>query len=288
MDDPQTIITGSYCPIPAIPGGIGSLLRSGYKYRICEDTGDFEKLCHSCGEYYPADTEFFSVEDQNPSGLNRFCHACVYEETELSWTVFGSGGYCPLPADLAGIQRLLLIKSKYRICNVTGNLEKLCNSCSEFLPFSTVFFSDHPSSLSRLHKICLVCAGKRSALKVSSSNFLRRFRNSRSVEQKLQNISNLVKRVRIYGDAGFSLKEIAAIEKRDLIRFKRTLKKRRYHHPAPIQLIENRIVFSYSTTPHDLLTLLAANGYTAKNISTALKIDHGTIQKYADAHNILL
>ena len=52
-------------------------LRKG-QMRINED-GDVEKLCFHCGEYWPADSEFFSVARGKPDGLSWHCKACQSE-----------------------------------------------------------------------------------------------------------------------------------------------------------------------------------------------------------------
>ena len=39
-----------------------------------------EKLCKKCGEYWPADSEFFYSQADTPDGLSRNCKAC-YADT---------------------------------------------------------------------------------------------------------------------------------------------------------------------------------------------------------------
>ncbi|RJG24685.1 hypothetical protein [Massilia cavernae] len=40
---------------------------------------DKEKRCSSCGEYWPADKEFFAEAISGTDGLARRCRACVKE-----------------------------------------------------------------------------------------------------------------------------------------------------------------------------------------------------------------
>ena len=39
-----------------------------------------EKRCTKCGEYYPADTEFFYHQNRGPLYLHSWCRACCSED----------------------------------------------------------------------------------------------------------------------------------------------------------------------------------------------------------------
>ena len=45
---------------------------------IMTDLGE-EKRCARCGEYWPADEEFFAACRNNKSGLHSYCRACCTE-----------------------------------------------------------------------------------------------------------------------------------------------------------------------------------------------------------------
>lgn len=40
---------------------------------------EVEKLCRKCGEYWPADLEFFYRQTSRPGGLSSNCKACLLE-----------------------------------------------------------------------------------------------------------------------------------------------------------------------------------------------------------------
>lgn len=42
------------------------------------DLGE-EKRCARCGEYWPADEEFFAICKNNKGGLHSYCRACCTE-----------------------------------------------------------------------------------------------------------------------------------------------------------------------------------------------------------------
>lgn len=60
------------------PGASGSLrVNVPASDRIDDD----EKLCRKCGEWWPADREFFYVDASAPDGLFYCCKACYHELT---------------------------------------------------------------------------------------------------------------------------------------------------------------------------------------------------------------
>ena len=48
------------------------------------DLGE-EKRCARCGEYWPADEEFFAACKNNKSGLHSYCRACCTERKVKSY-----------------------------------------------------------------------------------------------------------------------------------------------------------------------------------------------------------
>lgn len=49
---------------------------TGYSGKIVTELGD-EKYCMSCGEYWPADLEFFGAMRSARDGLTPRCLACI-------------------------------------------------------------------------------------------------------------------------------------------------------------------------------------------------------------------
>jgi hypothetical protein len=64
-----------YCP-PLTPGAISARVSSG---RFAFTELGLEKRCSVCGEYFPADTEFFYAQNYRPEGLSCGCKACSRE-----------------------------------------------------------------------------------------------------------------------------------------------------------------------------------------------------------------
>ena len=51
-------------------------------YRLDED-GEPEKRCSKCGEWWPADNEFFPKRDGSRGGLYSWCKACCLERAKI-------------------------------------------------------------------------------------------------------------------------------------------------------------------------------------------------------------
>ncbi|WP_343590129.1 hypothetical protein [Paracidovorax wautersii] len=49
------------------------------KRNVAERLKGGEKLCNKCGEWWPADTEFFFGDPGGIGGLYHCCKACYYE-----------------------------------------------------------------------------------------------------------------------------------------------------------------------------------------------------------------
>ncbi|MBU0592464.1 MAG: hypothetical protein KKH74_01875 [Gammaproteobacteria bacterium] len=64
-----------YCP-PLTPNAIRSRVSTG---RFAFTELGLEKRCSTCGEYFPADTEFFYAQAYRPEGLSCGCKACQHE-----------------------------------------------------------------------------------------------------------------------------------------------------------------------------------------------------------------
>lgn len=47
--------------------------------RYRQSDGQLEKRCCACGEYWPADSEFFYLHKNGPDGLRNCCKACQNE-----------------------------------------------------------------------------------------------------------------------------------------------------------------------------------------------------------------
>ncbi|MBH04008.1 MAG: hypothetical protein CMP08_07775 [Xanthomonadales bacterium] len=67
---------GPYAPIVG-RGFITASIAAG-RYRLTEPLG-LEKLCTGCGDYWPADTEFFYAKRDDLAGLSSLCKACYRE-----------------------------------------------------------------------------------------------------------------------------------------------------------------------------------------------------------------
>ncbi len=61
-----------YCPIPKAKALKQGLKNGKYLYT---DLG-LEMRCTKCKQYWPADTEFFYIDDKSGSGLMRICIGC--------------------------------------------------------------------------------------------------------------------------------------------------------------------------------------------------------------------
>jgi|GEM_PF-1047459 len=68
---------GHVCPA-LTPAQIARGIKSG-RYLMTEL--GLERLCSRCGDYYPADTEFWYYQPSAAAGLHNNCHACYREIT---------------------------------------------------------------------------------------------------------------------------------------------------------------------------------------------------------------
>lgn len=73
----NTASDGAFCPIPAIEVRRKWLASGKYKLTAC----GLEKFCRGCGDYWPADTEFFYSHATTKGGLWDWCKACYLERT---------------------------------------------------------------------------------------------------------------------------------------------------------------------------------------------------------------
>lgn len=64
---------GPVCPLAARDGLERSTVFRG---RAASDTDAIERLCSRCGEWWPADTEFFVLSPGTAGGLATACRAC--------------------------------------------------------------------------------------------------------------------------------------------------------------------------------------------------------------------
>ena len=78
--DCVTAIEGAYCPIPAPPVLRKRLAEGRY---VFTDLG-LELRCPACGDYWPADTEFFFPQPGKTGGLHCYCKACYREKTRAA------------------------------------------------------------------------------------------------------------------------------------------------------------------------------------------------------------
>ncbi len=67
-----TELAGAYCPLVPAARLARWLQRGKYIYTAL----GLERLCNHCGEFWPADTEFFYSVPSQPGGLNEWCKAC--------------------------------------------------------------------------------------------------------------------------------------------------------------------------------------------------------------------
>jgi hypothetical protein len=70
-----------YCPVPS-RSLLLQRLRTG-KYALSPAVG-LELQCARCGEYWPADTEFYYAARSAPGGLHSYCRACYREHRYTS------------------------------------------------------------------------------------------------------------------------------------------------------------------------------------------------------------
>lgn len=70
--------------------------------KVVTELGD-EKQCMACGEYWPADTEFFEARKAARDQLSARCIACSKEKR---WTYFGALEMMPPTNLAAGARRL--------------------------------------------------------------------------------------------------------------------------------------------------------------------------------------
>lgn len=73
---PLPEIVGTYCPIPSARAW-GRGMTTG-QYRVSVDVG-LERLCYCCGNYWPADSEFWSPRSDRACGVDAYCRACAVE-----------------------------------------------------------------------------------------------------------------------------------------------------------------------------------------------------------------
>ncbi len=66
-----------HCPLLSKDKLENFLVSGRYKYN---EIGQLEKLCNTCGEYWPADTEFFYKDKHATTGLNAHCIPCYQEK----------------------------------------------------------------------------------------------------------------------------------------------------------------------------------------------------------------
>ena len=60
------------------------------KYQF-DEFGQLEKRCSICGEFWPADTEFFYAQTDKCDGLKSSCRACNFERLQArGFTLSGS------------------------------------------------------------------------------------------------------------------------------------------------------------------------------------------------------
>lgn len=59
-------------PIPSV----NELERDTKEGRYRQSEGQLEKRCGACGEYWPADSEFFYRHRTGADGLQSYCKAC--------------------------------------------------------------------------------------------------------------------------------------------------------------------------------------------------------------------
>ncbi|MBZ0104005.1 MAG: hypothetical protein K8H84_00090 [Sulfuricella denitrificans] len=64
-----------YCP-PFTPSVIDKRVSAG---RFIFTELGLEKRCSTCGEFFPADTEFFFSQKSRPEGISCACKACIVE-----------------------------------------------------------------------------------------------------------------------------------------------------------------------------------------------------------------
>lgn len=68
---------GAFCPVP--PRALMVKRLASGKYRLT--AVGLEMRCPRCGDYWPADTEFFYSRICEPCGLFQWCKACYMEHT---------------------------------------------------------------------------------------------------------------------------------------------------------------------------------------------------------------
>ncbi|GEM_PF-1901852 len=70
---PHPAKTARFCPIPRPELLSYRFKRGTYRY---SELGELEKTCCVCGEWWPADTEFYFAQASSPDGLTPACRAC--------------------------------------------------------------------------------------------------------------------------------------------------------------------------------------------------------------------
>ena len=68
-----------FCP-PFTPSVIDKRVSAG---RFIFTELGLEKRCSTCGEFFPADTEFFFSQASRPEGLSTYCKACYLDRDIL-------------------------------------------------------------------------------------------------------------------------------------------------------------------------------------------------------------
>jgi hypothetical protein len=71
----RTKATGYYSPVIS-PTEREAMTRSG---RLRLQDGSLEKVCPECGEWLPADTEFWDTQISTRDRLRSYCRACRVE-----------------------------------------------------------------------------------------------------------------------------------------------------------------------------------------------------------------
>jgi len=269
-------------------------------YEISIDTGDLERKCPKCLEFFPADTEFWYAHVHYKSGLQNCCKACSHESgqrgSETTQSIHINRRPIPNKSGLITlIERYATEgKSLVEMSNETGINYQSIRYASRLIGHK------HPRGISQLelrlrskHQIELEDYVRGLALKGFGlyraaeeigveKTTLERF----SKDRKIRFDPTLIKSANRCAKQGLTLRELSIQKNLNYSSVKMRLTRCGYKHPYGIELTKNKLLWQSGLIFDDELKKLILAGKSRNEIAIQFKIDNATLQKYADLKQI--
>jgi len=191
--------------------------------------------------------------------------------------------YCPLPESYL-IHREF--PDDYQMSEDTGDIEKQCSCCQEFLSVDTEFWYAHSSNPSGLQKYCKACShdsSRRNAKNVEPKTSLREKKRAINISERDVELVDLIGRYALEGKTLVALSSDTGIS---YDKIKRVSQDIGHVHPRGIDQLELRFRFERGTELEEYVKHLALTGFGLYRAAAVLGIDKSSLEQFARLRKI--